>query len=758
VQGGFLEDVDGFDPDFFGITPKEAAHLDPQQRLLLEVAWEALEHAGQAADRLAGTRTGVFVGISTQDYSRLALDGRRPPDAYTGTGNASSVAANRLSYLLDLRGPSLAVDTACSSSLVAVHLACQSLRRGECGLALAAGVNLMLAPDLTQIFSRAGMMSPSGRCHTFDAAADGYVRGEGCGVVVLKPLSKALQEGDRVWAVVRGSAVSQDGRTNGLTAPSGQAQRAVVREALARAGVAAHEVGYVEAHGTGTPLGDPIEVEALQGVLLEGRDRRQRCAVGAVKTNIGHLEAAAGIAGLIKAVLVLAEETIPPNLNFTRLNPSIRLDDSPIVVPAEASPWPRARERRVAGVSSFGFGGTNCHLVLEEAPADGDAAEASASVELLALSAASEPALRTLAGRYAAFIARSPELGLSDLCFTTRAGRPHLPHRVALWARTRETLARRLADVAAGRSTRNLLWGPPEPQTAVPRVVFVIPGEGARGIVELWRSWGIDAAAVVTAASAEQLTEAVETLRRRGHSVFLEIAPRPVLSRLARRRWPDALWLCSGGAGRWDVTLRSLAALYVLGASIDWAAFGPAGRRKVPLPTHPFRRERHWLPTPPADRGAVSSRWTSESHPLLGQRLEPLAHAPGDHTWEGEMGVRQASLFNAHRLRGTPLVPLAAYLEIAQAAARQALGSGRYAVTDLRLQRPLTISAAGPPRLQVSLVPEPDGTAAFAVHSQAPREAGAPAVWTLHATARIRRGGRSRDAVSPQSDPPCASG
>ena len=341
-----FDGVDGFDPLFFGISPREAELMDPQQRLLLEVAWEALEWAGIAPDSLAGSSTGVFVGISTTEYAAGVQSGTAIIDAYVGTGNALSIAANRLSYVLGLRGPSMAVDTACSSSLVAVHLACQSLRSGESDLALAGGVNLLLVPETMVNFSRARMLSPDGRCKTFDAAADGYVRGEGCGVVVLRRLSDARAAGDQVLAVVRGSAVNQDGRSNGLTAPNGPAQEAVVRRALEVAGVDPVDVGYVEAHGTGTPLGDPIELRALGRVLGPAGPPERPLVVGSVKTNIGHLEAAAGIAGLIKAVLAVHHGQIPAHLNFTEPNPHIPWDELPVVIPTAHRLGPAPGGRR----------------------------------------------------------------------------------------------------------------------------------------------------------------------------------------------------------------------------------------------------------------------------------------------------------------------------------------------------------------------------------------------------------------------------
>ncbi|MDJ0597117.1 MAG: polyketide synthase, partial [Pleurocapsa sp. MO_226.B13] len=310
--GGFVEGLEEFDSQFFNISPKEAASLDPQQRMLLEVSWEALENAGLASDRLTGSSTGVFIGICSNDYSQRLLN-RDPAeiDAYIGTGNCHSVASGRLSYFLGLNGPSLAVDTACSSSLVAVHLAIASLRNRECNLALAGGVNQLLAPEVTINFSKARMLSRDGRCKTFDASADGYIRAEGCGVIVLKRLSEALKDGDRILAQIRGSAIDHDGRSSGLTVPNGPSQQAVIRQALKNAGVRPEEVSYIEAHGTGTSLGDPIEVGALGGVFAKNRSPEASLAIGSVKTNIGHLEGAAGIAGLIKVVLALQHKIIP---------------------------------------------------------------------------------------------------------------------------------------------------------------------------------------------------------------------------------------------------------------------------------------------------------------------------------------------------------------------------------------------------------------------------------------------------------------
>ncbi|MDR3537990.1 MAG: polyketide synthase, partial [Acetobacteraceae bacterium] len=374
----FIDGVDQFEPLFFRISPREAVGIDPQQRLLLETTWEALEDAAIPPPTLVGSQTGVFIGISTNDYSALLSRTAHGSgsNASAGAGNAASVASGRLSYTFGFQGPCMAVDTACSSSLVATHLAVQALRNRECGLAVVAGVNLMLTPDITVNFCQGRMLSPDGACKTFDAAADGYVRGEGCGALVLKRLSEALADGDRVLAVIRGSALNQDGRSAGLTAPNGLAQEAVIRRALANAGMRPDAIDYVEAHGTGTALGDPIEMHALASVFA-GRTRPLH--VGSVKTNIGHTEAAAGVAGLIKAVQMLRHQALPPTLHFRQLNPHIDLGSVDIRVPTTLTESPIG----AIGVSSFGFSGTNAHIVLERAP--GDAAPTPTSGRKVAL-------------------------------------------------------------------------------------------------------------------------------------------------------------------------------------------------------------------------------------------------------------------------------------------------------------------------------------------------------------------------------------
>jgi acyl transferase domain-containing protein/NAD(P)-dependent dehydrogenase (short-subunit alcohol dehydrogenase family)/acyl carrier protein len=487
-RGGFVEGIDQFDAAFFGISPREAAHMDPQQRLVLETAWEALEDGGQALERLAGSKTAVFVGISSWEYSFAQIDfrDRAVIDTYTNTGGSLSIAANRVSYCFDLRGPSVAVDTACSSALVAVHLACKSIWEEGCPLALAGGVNALLLPDWYVGFSRLGMLSPDGRCHAFDAAANGFVRGEGAGMILLKPLAHAVADNDRIYAVIRGTAVNQDGRTPGLTVPSEAAQVALLRQAYQNAGVAPETVEYIESHGTGTLVGDPIEARALGRVLSANRPADRPCLIGSVKTNIGHLEAGSGIAGLIKTALALHHRCIPGNLHFHQPNPAIDFARLRLHVPVSAEPWPASDTPATAGVNSFGYGGTNAHVVLQEAPTSEPRTERSgvsgcndrllrcapcaAQNVLLPLSARSPQALRGLADAWRQFAMDCPpDVSLHDLAYNAAHRRSHHDHRLALVAHSREELAEQLAAIA-----------PPENATVRqrPRLAFVCSGQG----------------------------------------------------------------------------------------------------------------------------------------------------------------------------------------------------------------------------------------------------------------------------------------
>ncbi|MEQ0724954.1 phthiocerol type I polyketide synthase PpsB [Mycobacterium tuberculosis] len=476
--GGFVPDVAGFDAEFFGITPREAAAMDPQQRMLLEVAWEALEHAGIPPDSLGGTRTAVMMGVYFNEYQSMLAASPQNVDAYSGTGNAHSITVGRISYLLGLRGPAVAVDTACSSSLVAVHLACQSLRLRETDLALAGGVSITLRPETQIAISAWGLLSPQGRCAAFDAAADGFVRGEGAGVVVLKRLTDAVRDGDQVLAVVRGSAVNQDGRSNGVTAPNTAAQCDVIADALRSGDVAPDSVNYVEAHGTGTVLGDPIEFEALAATYGHGGDA---CALGAVKTNIGHLEAAAGIAGFIKATLAVQRATIPPNLHFSQWNPAIDAASTRFFVPTQNSPWPTAEGPRRAAVSSFGLGGTNAHVIIEQGSELAPVSEGGEDTGVSTLVVTGKTAQRMAAtAQVLADWMEGPgaEVAVADVAHTVNHHRARQATFGTVVARDRAQAIAGLRALAAGQHAPGVVShqdGSPGPGT-----VFVYSGRGSQ--------------------------------------------------------------------------------------------------------------------------------------------------------------------------------------------------------------------------------------------------------------------------------------
>ncbi|MFN3647966.1 MAG: amino acid adenylation domain-containing protein [Armatimonadota bacterium] len=613
-RGGFLGRVDGFDAGFFRIAPREVVGIDPQQRLLLEVAWEALEDAAIPPDRLVGSRTGVYLGISTNDYSNLLSKSVHSSanNAAAGAGNAASIASGRISYTFGFQGPCLAVDTACSSSLVALHLAVRALRAGECSQALVAGVNLMLTPDITVNFSQARLLSPDGKCKTFCESADGYVRGEGCGVVVLKPLSAAQKDGDRILAVIRGTACNQDGRSSGLTAPNGRAQEAVIRQALEDAGLDPQRVSYVEAHGTGTALGDPIEVQALKQVYGPGRTADRPLALGSVKASIGHLEAGAGVASVIKVALALSHREIPPLVHFRRLNPHISLDGLPARIPLEPTEWVNDGPR-LAGVSSFGFSGTNVHVLLEEAPPSEPAPAVlpERPLHLLGLSARTEPALRELASRYAAYFS-DPTVSLPDAAYTSHTGRAQFRYRAAVIARDAEEARSRLLALAEGAPAEGLLTGEVQPDPQSEPMQW--PGEEA--------------------------------------------------SSLGRSDWSDLL----SRAGR----------AWVAGVSVDWEAYDAGrGRRKLSLPSYPFQRERFWvetLPEAPAPAHAAPARQALPAlHPLLGTPVPQ----PGsrERRFEARIGRQEPAYLADHCVTDRVVFPAAGYLELALAAAARVLGS-----------------------------------------------------------------------------------
>ncbi|MCK5751856.1 MAG: acyltransferase domain-containing protein, partial [Mycobacterium sp.] len=493
-SGGFLDEIDGFDPEFFGISPREAVWIEPQQRLMLETAWEGLERAGLAPSALRGSRTGVFVGVAANEYAHLLsaepIDKIEP---HFITGNALNAISGRVAFALGFEGPAVAVDTACSSALVAVHQACQALHSGDCDLALAGGVNVLLSPVTVVAASRARMLSPTGRCKTFDAAADGYVRSEGCGVLVLKRLSDAVRDGDRISAVIPASAVNQDGASSGLTVPNGGAQQRLISTVLARAGLSGGDVDYLEAHGTGTPLGDPIEVQAAAAAYGDSRDADRPLLMGSVKTNIGHLESASGAAGLIKVVLSLQHGVLPQSLHFEQPSPHIPWDSLPVRVVGEAMPWQANGRPRRAGVSSFGFTGTNAHVLVEEPPqpdptpaaaelpgAPDTAPQTTAdrsAVHVLPLSARSPEALVTLAQRYDGWLSTHPDADLGDVCLTAGTGRSHFEHRAALVVDSIDGARAALTDLAENRLRPGVVRGE---HTHRPTTAWLFTGQGSQ--------------------------------------------------------------------------------------------------------------------------------------------------------------------------------------------------------------------------------------------------------------------------------------
>ncbi|MEO1690072.1 MAG: beta-ketoacyl synthase N-terminal-like domain-containing protein, partial [Cyanobacteria bacterium J06631_6] len=458
TRGGFVPHLKEFDPSFFRIAPRETASIDPQQRLLLEVSWEALENAAIAPERIQGSPTGVFIGIAAVDYWHQLLSRQQTEiDAYLTTGNTHSLASGRISHFFDFTGTSIALDTACSSSLVAVHLAIKSLRDRECNLALAGGVNRLISPKTSINFARAKMLSPDGCCKTFDESANGFVRSEGCGVVVLKRLSEAIADQDRIRAVLLGSATNQDGRTSSITTPNSLSQQAVIKQALVNSKVAADRVSYVETHGTGTSLGDAIELEALSQVFKNNEE----LVLGAVKTNIGHLESAAGIASLIKTVLALENSSIPPNLHLKQANSKVDWQELPFKLPSEAIAWKKQTEPRIAGISSFGFSGTNVHIVVQEA----DLSEQEVSItrsrdwHLFTVSARNKRALEQLASRYLEYFNSHSDLAIADVCLTANIGRSHFAHRVAMAVTSVADLQAKLAQYVNQDSSPTIYQG-----------------------------------------------------------------------------------------------------------------------------------------------------------------------------------------------------------------------------------------------------------------------------------------------------------
>lgn len=682
--GGFLAGIDRFDPGFFELSAREATAMDPQQRLLLEVAWETLEDACLDPGRLNGSATGVYVGINASEYYDAAMARPETLDAHALSGGVASVAAGRLSFLLGFNGPSVAVDTACSSSLTAIHLAVQSLRAGESDLALAGGVYAVLRPNLTVALSKLHMMAPDGRCKSFDAAADGFVQGEGCALVALKRLSDALADGDPIRAVIRGSAANQDGRSGSLTAPSRGAQTQVIRAALADAGLSAERIGYVETHGTGTGLGDPIEIHALADAL--GRDRVRPVVLGALKSNIGHLGPAAGAAGFVKAALAVEKGAIPGNLHFKTLNPNIELDGFPALFPQGRTGWPEGDGERVAAVSAFGFSGTNVHVVLGEPPAMAPATPGKLNgLAIFAVSGRSAAALDDGVRRCVAVL--DDRADLAALARTSLLGRRAFEHRVAVVADS-PAQARALLAARVGGG------GAPVPLRPRLGVWSAVSAAWTSRLAE----WG------VVPAATEDGADGLSRLRALGCTMVLTDWDSAEAAGLPRLTGTDARSMAT-----------TLAALFEAGVAVDWRLVVGAGP-KARLPTYPFQRRSYWRsldgPAPAVARSLPGERVATpgaEAHFRLPLSLSAFP-------WLGD-----------HRVHGRALVPGAFQIACLVGAWRARHGAGPCRIEGLTFAHPLALPDGGGIDVWTSL--GPDGAARLCT--------GGADDWLPHADARV---------------------
>ncbi|MGW5185753.1 SDR family NAD(P)-dependent oxidoreductase [Streptomyces cyaneofuscatus] len=707
TQGGFLDGIDRFDPLFFGISGVEAAAMDPQQRLLLEEAWKALEDAGHAGRQLSDTRCGVYVGCWNGDYQEL-IGEKSPPQAFWG--NMASLIPARVSYVLNLKGPALAVDTACSSSLIAIDLACRGLRSGETDLALAGGVYVQTTPRLYELAGRAQMLSPTGRCHPFDHRADGFVPGEGVGVLVLKRLSDAIADGDHVHGVIRASGSNHDGATNGITAPSSVSQEALLREVQAAGGIDAGSIQLLEAHGTGTPLGDPIEFSALSRVFRTDPERTGFCALGSVKENLGHTQFAAGVAGVFKVLLAMRHRRIPPSPRFEKPNAAIDLDTSPFYVSTRGHRWespPDGGPRRGA-VSSFGASGTNAHLVIEEAPAPTPTrARTPGLPRLVVLSAHSREQLAQQAARLAVRIRQDEGLDLGDLAYTLMAGRDRFPHRFACVAEDRAALLRILEG---GLDGSEAYTGPAEPagkDRSDPDA-----GRGEACLERCVRSTVARSEAGGFGAGAEP---------------YVTVAENP-----------------PSDAATFLADLTVLAECFVRDIALDYGALFPVGaHRRIPLPTYPFARESHWAGPPPAEPQPVpttSGTRPAAGHPLI-HRTSPVPESPGALRAAAVLTDAEPVLRD-HTVRGQHVLPGVVHLELARETAVRlwdADASAPLLMRDVTWVRPATADAGGRMDVHVLVKPGDDGELLFEITGRQ-----GPDDDVVLSTGRVSRTGTSR--------------
>ncbi|MEU1123078.1 type I polyketide synthase [Streptomyces sp. NPDC005899] len=847
-KGGFVRDVEDFDAAFFGLSPREALSLDPQQRLVLEVVWEALERAALPAASLEGSNTGVYLGAMSSDYDVARRWDVGSSDGYKITGNGSSLISGRVSYTLGLSGPALTIDTACSSSLVALRLACEALSSGECDLALAGGVTVMSTPQIFVEFSRLNGLAADGRCKSFADDADGTSWAEGCGVLVLKRLSDARRDGDRVLALVRGTAMNQDGRSQGLTAPNGLAQQRVLRGALADGGLSPADIDVVEAHATGTVLGDPVEAGALAAVF-SGRVRPLH--LGSAKSNIGHAQAASGVIGVIKMVMALQHEWLPRTLHAEK--PSTRIDwaGGELELLRQPRQWPRTRRVRRAGISSFGISGTNTHVIIEEAPATPVADRPGDDlVHPLVISGTDAAALRAQARHWAAWLDARPSAPMRDIAYTSAVGRTHFDARAVVFAGNARDAAEALRAVEPGSGT------------ARGRIAFVFGGQDARpprtsgelleqsavfrgavaecdavltpltgwsvlealrgeedvhspdrqpctlfatylGLAALWRSWGVEpaavvgdvrgevAAAVVSGALSLQDGARVVALRARAHSgdtvggampgivplpasipfwssLTGEVVPGPELggdywfrdlpeeepSRLDRaleRLRGEGFGVfvevgppSDGAPGGMDGLRRAAATLFERGFPLDWErVLGSGGAGKADIPTYAFQRQRFWLGELPAGPVAVTAGRSGDAHPWF-DAITTLAG--GGHLFTGRLSLDECPWLADHVVSGQVYLPGAGLIDAALFAARTA---GADAVADLTLLEPVVLHTGRALRIQATVGdPDAHGRRPFAFHSQ-PEDTDEPRTWQQHVTGECVTGARAEAALPP---------
>jgi len=653
---GFMNGVDQFDSYLFGISPRDAARMDPQHRIMLEICWEAVEHAGISPAALAGTGTGVFVGVSGSDYAHRLTASESAlelMDNRSGTGNSYSFTANRVSYALDLSGPSLVVDTACSSALVAIHLACESLDRRECELAICGAVSVILSPLVAISLCQSRMLSPDGHPRVFDAEANGYVRSEGCGAVILKRLADAVRDRDRVWAVIRGSGVNHNGKTCGIMAPSSKAQATLIAKTLQQARIDPRKISYIEAHGSGTPLGDLLELRSLSAVMGPRRGRKDHCWVGSVKSNIGHLECASGIAAITKVALCFEHARIPPQMHLSKINPGFEADHTRVRVAAHGAAWPRTSSPRIAGINAFGFGGTNAHIVMEEPPNPAPTRNPPArKAHILKLSAKKSESLDGLLQRWLAFLETCSDRDLPDVCYTANTGRADFPYRLAITADSKREMVSKLSEIARGsapfiqipsNSPRVVFLFPPiaDASVAASQLLKASPGfrallDGFRksrggvnaicvqlALARFWSQLGVRPSAVCgigtgqraatkmaceVAAADRQHVECLTLGRPEERSeLWRWVAERAdivlVIGTVIRPKNTPGLWIDSltPGCDAWRSLLEAIRALYLAGYSLNWAAIDSLiPRRKRPVPTYAFAKTHHPFPFSPS--------------------------------------------------------------------------------------------------------------------------------------------------------------